>query len=116
MLVGKTALPLDKVVGGLCAIILVTNTGRNDPLDGATPLKILLDALLFELVGLNLLRRELARSTTGLEVGVAGPDVLDVVVNTLETFVALEKLVCLFGVVEMRKAFPLDMEPLQRRE
>lgn len=116
VLISKPALPLDKVVGGLGAILELTIAGANNALDGAALLEVLLDTLLLELVGLDLFGRELARSTTGLECGVASPDVLDVIVNTLEAFVALEELVGLLGVVEMGKAFPLDVEPLQRCE
>jgi hypothetical protein len=116
MLICETTLPLDKVVGCAGAILEWAIACTHDSLNSTTLLEIFLDALLFELIRLDFFGRDLSCSTSGLESRVASPDVLDIVVDTLESFVSLEELVRLLCVVEMGESLPLDVKALQGRE
>jgi len=73
-------------------------------------LELLLISLLFDLKTLEIFVGEAGIGELELVYFVT----LYVVVDPLEALVTLQELVCLVGVVEMRKSFPFDMETLPK--
>jgi hypothetical protein len=81
---------------------------RDDALDGSERLELLLLALLVDLQRLDVLTADTWRVDARLPLLVR----LDVVVDALQPLEALEEVVCLVCVVQMRKVFPFDVEAL----
>ena len=80
----------------------------DDTLDDFVRIEVLLFAFLVDLERLDVL----AGDAWGIEPHLVHFVGFDVVIDALETLVALQELVGLVGVVEMGKSFPLDVEAL----
>ena len=95
-------LPLDKILHVTISLALA-----NDAFNNFMSRVI---SLLFELKTLDIFVGEAGISELELVYFVT----LYVVANLLEALVTLQELLCLIGVVEMRKSFPFDMETLPK--
>ena len=104
--------PLAKEEGRQVAFLIPLLLFIQDPLDNLVALVHILDTLLVDLILLNLLSGGFPFFIFTLEALIDDPDFVDVILDPLETLVALEERVEFIGIVYMGISFPFDVETL----